>query len=87
MTKWHAHVTHMGKHMNTVGGPGPLPPINPALQLWSWISLLGNDWKSSIASTSGKDGIFAEFTALDFTTKCAAVNLAKPWMSSQFSSE
>jgi len=28
MTKWHAHVAHMAKHMNVVGtlGPGPLPP-------------------------------------------------------------
>jgi len=26
MTKWHAHVTHMAKHMNTVVGPGPLAP-------------------------------------------------------------
>jgi len=34
MTTWHAHVVHMAKHMNTVGGafwwgpldPGPLPP-------------------------------------------------------------
>jgi len=41
MTKWHAHVAHMAKHMNMVGdpclvgcpGPGPLgPPLNPALE-------------------------------------------------------
>jgi len=25
MTKWHAHVVHMAKHMNTVGGPVPRP--------------------------------------------------------------
>jgi len=40
MTKWHAHVVHMAKHMNMVGvpfwwgalGPGPLSsPLNPAL--------------------------------------------------------
>jgi len=40
MTKWHAHVVHMAKHMNMVGGPflvggpGPgllRPPVNPAL--------------------------------------------------------
>ena len=23
MTKWHADVVHMAKHMNIVGGPGP----------------------------------------------------------------
>jgi len=23
MTKWHAHVAHMTKHTNMVGGPGP----------------------------------------------------------------
>jgi len=23
MTTWHAHVVHMAKHMNMVGGPGP----------------------------------------------------------------
>jgi len=40
MTKWHAHVVHMVKHMNMVGGPclvgcpgsGPLGP----LQIWRW---------------------------------------------------
>jgi len=26
MTKWHAHVAHMAKHMNMVGGPGSSPP-------------------------------------------------------------
>jgi len=34
MIKWHAHVAHMTKHMNMVGGPGPGPlgrPLNPAL--------------------------------------------------------
>jgi len=34
MTKWHAHVAHMAKHMEMVGGPGHLaPPLNPALLL------------------------------------------------------
>jgi len=40
MAKWRAHVAHMAKHMNMVGGPlrwgvlGPGPlgsPLNPAL--------------------------------------------------------
>jgi len=34
MTKWHAHVVHMAKHMNLVGGPRtrPLAPhTNQAL--------------------------------------------------------
>jgi len=34
MTKWHAHVVDVAKHMNMVGGPGPRPlgsPLNPAL--------------------------------------------------------
>ena len=37
MTKWHALVAHMAKHMNLVGGPfwvgvlGPRTPLNPAL--------------------------------------------------------
>jgi len=31
MTKWHAHVAHMAKHMNMVGSPGPT--LNPALYL------------------------------------------------------
>jgi len=39
MTKFHAHVAHMAKHMNMVGGllwwgalvPGPFPPLNSAL--------------------------------------------------------
>jgi len=25
--KWHAHVGHMGKHMNMVGDPGPGPLV------------------------------------------------------------
>jgi len=35
MTKWHAHVAHMAKHMNMVGGPlwwwalGPGPLVHP----------------------------------------------------------
>jgi len=43
MTKWHAHVVHMAKHMNMVGGlflvrgPGP-PSKSGADQQWcrSW---------------------------------------------------
>jgi len=31
MTKWHAHVAHMATYTNMVGGPGPSPPLNPAL--------------------------------------------------------
>jgi len=34
MTKWHAHVKHMAKHVKMVGGPGPGAlgrPLNPAL--------------------------------------------------------
>jgi len=30
MTKWHAHVIHMAKHMDMVGTLGPRP-LNPAL--------------------------------------------------------
>jgi len=26
MIKWHAHLAHMAKHTNMVGGPGPLGP-------------------------------------------------------------
>jgi len=34
MTKWHAHVVHMAKQLNMMGGPGPLGlPLNPALRL------------------------------------------------------
>ena len=29
MIKWHAHVEHMAKHMNMVGGPGPGPFAAP----------------------------------------------------------
>jgi len=47
----------------------------PILALWSWI--WGNDWKSVISCTSGRDaicedGICEECTAWRFATKCAA---------------
>jgi len=29
MTKWHAHVAHMAKHVNMVGDPGPGPLVPP----------------------------------------------------------
>jgi len=40
MTKWHAHIPHVAKHMNMLGGPlwwgalgpGPCPPVNPELE-------------------------------------------------------
>jgi len=31
MTKWHAHVAHMAKHMNMVGVRAPWAPLNPTL--------------------------------------------------------
>jgi len=35
MTKLHARVARMAKHMNMVGGPGPFgPPLNPTLNRW-----------------------------------------------------
>jgi len=43
MTKWHAHVVHMAKHMNPGGGPSardPWTPLNPALvenMLCNWL--------------------------------------------------
>ena len=45
MTKWHAYVAHMAKHMNMVGGPlwwgalgpDPFPPLNPALEFHSCV--------------------------------------------------
>jgi len=39
MTKWHAHVAHMAKHMNMVGARAPCPPLNPALMLQLFIPL------------------------------------------------
>jgi len=34
MTKWHARVARMAKHMNMVGGPGLLgPPLTPSLDV------------------------------------------------------
>jgi len=40
MTKWHAHIVYTAKHMTMVGGPslvggpgpGPLSPLNQALE-------------------------------------------------------
>jgi len=46
MTKWHAHVAHMAKHMNMVGGPlwwgarAPFPPLNPALDSHAFLNNL-----------------------------------------------
>ena len=39
MTKWHAHVAHMAKHINMVGGPDPLKS-GPARKghWWAWVS-------------------------------------------------
>jgi len=47
MNKWHAHVAHMAKHTNMVGGPlwwgglDPGPPLNPALPRYAFFSRLG----------------------------------------------
>jgi len=39
MTKWHAHVAHMAKHINMVGGPDPIKS-GPARKghWWAWVS-------------------------------------------------
>jgi len=67
----------------------------PALSFWSFlvfflssptVTKLGNNWRSAISRTSGRDIDFSKECAVwHFATNCAAVKSVKPRKMSQFS--
>jgi len=50
-----------------------------------WSRILGNDWKSAISSTSGRDGIWRRVPGVTVFDKVRSREIHKAWMSNNFS--